>query len=276
MEVIFLKKFEGILFCTDLDGTLFTKDKTVSKENLDAIEYFKSQGGRFTFITGRIPATSKEVYDIIKPNAPYGCFNGSGIYDGENQKFLWTAKLSDKITELVECVYKQMPHIGIEMNTETTPYLINDNAVMVRRRSIKGLEKNSCHYNDISEPVYKVVFAHDDAEELERLSELLAQHPNSVEFDFLRSERTLYEVLPKGVNKGFALYKMADLLGIDRRKTVAVGDYNNDVAMIKHARWGFAVANAVDEVKAAADYITVSNNDHAIAAIIEGLDNYIG
>ena len=38
-------KFDGVLICTDLDGTLFREDKTVSRENLDAIEYFKSEGG---------------------------------------------------------------------------------------------------------------------------------------------------------------------------------------------------------------------------------------
>ena len=50
-----MKKFEGCLICTDLDGTLFRSDKTVSKENIDAIEYFKSEGGYFTFVTGRMP-----------------------------------------------------------------------------------------------------------------------------------------------------------------------------------------------------------------------------
>ena len=46
----------------------------------------------------------------------------------------------------------------------------------------------------------------------------------------------------------------------------------NDISMIENAKLGFAVANAVDDVKVAADYITVSNNDHAMAAIIDGLD----
>ena len=53
-----------MLFCTDLDGTLYNDEKTVSKQNLDAIEYFKSEGGLFTFITGRVPATSKDICSI--------------------------------------------------------------------------------------------------------------------------------------------------------------------------------------------------------------------
>ena len=47
--------FEGVLICTDLDGTLLRNDKSISRENLDAIEYFKAQGGLFTIVTGRMP-----------------------------------------------------------------------------------------------------------------------------------------------------------------------------------------------------------------------------
>ena len=73
-----MKKFEGILFCTDLDGTLLRSDKTLSKRNLEAIEYFKSEGGLFTFVTGRMPCTALNLYNTVKPNAPIGCINGGG------------------------------------------------------------------------------------------------------------------------------------------------------------------------------------------------------
>ena len=48
-------KFDGILICTDLDGTLYKNDKTISEKNKAAIEYFKREGGSFTFVTGRLP-----------------------------------------------------------------------------------------------------------------------------------------------------------------------------------------------------------------------------
>ena len=80
-----MKSFEGILICTDLDGTILRDDKTVSEENREAIEYFKSEGGYFTFITGRMPYFAKDIYEMIKPNAPIGCINGGGIYDFEKR-----------------------------------------------------------------------------------------------------------------------------------------------------------------------------------------------
>ena len=50
-----MKRFEGILICTDLDGTLLKNDGSISLENREAIEYFKQEGGYFTFVTGRMP-----------------------------------------------------------------------------------------------------------------------------------------------------------------------------------------------------------------------------
>ena len=78
-------KFDGFLICTDLDGTLLRNDKTISPENLQAIAYFKQEGGFFTFVTGRMPFFVSHVYDRIKPNAPIGCINGGGLYDYPNQ-----------------------------------------------------------------------------------------------------------------------------------------------------------------------------------------------
>lgn len=91
-----MKKFDGILFCTDIDGTLYNDDKTISDDNLQAIEYFKSEGGLFTFITGRHHIVSGEIYNAIKPNAPIGCLNGGGVYDYKKGEFLWCKTLPQR------------------------------------------------------------------------------------------------------------------------------------------------------------------------------------
>lgn len=267
-----MNKFNGLLFCTDLDGTLYSDDKTVSKQNLDAIEYFKAEGGLFTFITGRMPKTSEHIYRLIRPNAPYGCINGGGIYDPRQNRYLWNARLPESFLELVREVDRALPDMGIQFNTEQQIYFNKDNAAMVRFRELTGLPNTGCHFEDVTEPVLKVVFAHNDEAQITALMYLLQCHPLAPDFDFIRSERSLYEILPKGISKGSALCRMATLLGIDIRKTIAAGDYNNDVSMLRQAGLSFAVSNAVAEAKAAADHITVSNNEHAIAAIIDSLD----
>ena len=146
---------------------------------------------------------------------------------------------------------------------------------MEKFRSITGVANLRCTYEQLCDPLVKIVFAHHEEEQISALKQMLDNHPKSASYDFIRSERSLYEILPKGVSKGSLLVKLASLLGIDIRKTVAAGDYNNDVSMLQAAGLSFAVANAVDEAKAVADHVTVSNNEHAIAVIIDGLDRGI-
>ena len=265
-------KFDGILICTDLDGTLLRNDKTISEENREAIEYFKREGGYFTFITGRMYFTARRLYDMVKPNAPIGCINGGGIYDYEQEKYLWSMILPEGAKELVGAVYDAVPSAGIQMNALDAIYFCRDNDAMYHFRKRTGATFLQGDYRTIDVPVGKVVFG-DEEENIQKVAEVLSNHPRSKEFDYIRSERTLYEILPKGSSKGNLLIKLAEILGVDARKTVAIGDYNNDVSMIKAAGVGVAVANAVDEAKAAADIVTVSNEEHAIAKIIEMIDN---
>ena len=97
-------KFDGMLICTDLDGTLLKNDKTISCENIEAIEYFKREGGYFTFVTGRMPFFVSYVLDTIKPNVPFGCVNGAGLYDGRKGEYVWKAVMPKNVIELVKYI----------------------------------------------------------------------------------------------------------------------------------------------------------------------------
>lgn len=263
-----MKNFEGLLLVTDLDGTLLKNDKSISKENLEAIEYFKANGGKFTFITGRLPVGSKRIYNIVKPNAPIGCINGGGIYDWENEKLLWHMALCDEALFLAEYVDKNMPTMGIELNAFDKIYFCKKNRAVEQHRKNENFEDIICHYTEVEEPVSKILFA-DDPKEVDKLVELLAKYAESEMYDFIRSDPKYYEVLPKGSSKGNLVVKIAQMLGVDIKNTIAVGDNDNDVSMLKMAGRGYAVSNASDNAKAAADFITVSNEESAIAKVIE-------
>ena len=267
-----MKKFEGILICTDLDGTLLRDDKSISKKNLEKIEYFKSEGGYFTFITGRMPFFVKNIYDVIAPNAPFGCINGGGIFDHREMKYLWTTELPKEAMELVRAVDEAVDGIGIQVNTFEKIYFSRNNLAMEHFRAATGMPNLEGHYDGVKEPVAKIVFGDTREEAIMAIKRVLDTHPKTDKFDYIRSERTLYEILPKGINKGAVLPRFSEILGINPKRIVAVGDYNNDVAMIRDAGVGIAVANATDEAKAVADYITVSNEEDAIAKIIDDIE----
>lgn len=268
-------KFDGILLCSDLDGTLLNSQHIISDKNKKAIEYFKSEGGLFTFVTGRMPFFVSDIYDCVNPNAPFGCVNGGGLYDGSAQKYVWTADMDSGVFDLVRNVDEKLPNVGIQVNTYDKVYFCKDNEVMVAFRKITKVENAVRDYNEIDEPIAKIVFGSDSDDEIAELERLLKTNSISDRFDFIRSEKTLYEILPKGIGKGNAVTMLAKLLQIDDNKTIAVGDYNNDISMFKAAGVGIAVANACEDALAAADCVTVSNDENAIAEIIYNLEKYM-
>ena len=79
--------------------------------------------------------------------------------------------------------------------------------------------------------------------------------------------------MPKGISKASAMNKIVELFKLDPKKTIAIGDYDNDIAMLESAGVGVAVSNACENLKNAADYITVSNDEHAIKKVIEDVEN---
>ena len=79
------------------------------------------------------------------------------------------------------------------------------------------------------------------------------------------------EINAAGVNKGTGLVNLGRMLGIRRKEIMAFGDGDNDIAMLREAGFGVAMANADEQVKAAADYITLSNEEEGVAEAIERL-----
>ena len=268
-----MNRFDGLLICTDLDGTLYKGDKTISKENREAIDYFKSEGGLFTFITGRMPYYSMDAYRNAAPNVPFGCVNGGGLYDGEKMEYIWKTPMPCQVFELVKHVEEHFSNIGIQVSCFDKTHFVKENSAMARFRRLTGVPNLACRIEDVKDPIAKIIFGSESEAELLGIEKLLRAHPSASKFDFIRSERTLFEIVPKGVDKGLALVKLTEYLGTDINKTVAVGDYNNDIGMLKAARLGIAVANACKEALAAADCITVSNEDHAIARTIYDIEH---
>ncbi len=266
-----MKKFEGLLIASDLDGTLLKYDKTISEENKAAIEYFKSGGGLFTFITGRIPLGARLVLEQITPNAPIGCINGVALYDCNKKEFLWSTELSKSVMELVEYVDNKFPKVGIEVNMLDRIYFCKKSEATEKHRTDEGFENLVCHYNDVKEPIAKILFAA-KSEEIEAVAKDIINHPHASEYDFIRSDEEYFEILPKGASKGLLINKLSQILGIDIKNIVAIGDNDNDISMLKTAGISYAVSNASQGAKASAKFITVSNEEHAIARVIDDLD----
>ncbi len=263
-------KFTNLLLCTDLDDTLLTDDKRVSEENRRAIEYFKSEGGLFTFATGRVPKGARPILEQVQPNAPMVCFNGAGIYDVKKQQLVWTAELDEAAVEAVEYVDKTFPFSGIEICTEREIYFCKMNRLVQQHKELEHFPDNNSDYHDVPRPWTKVLFIQEE-EYVPQVRQALLSSPFTERYEFIQSSPYYYEMLPKGASKGAGLLELAKLMKIPAERTIAIGDNENDLSLINDAGVGVAVKNAVPEVLEAADYITVDNNSSAVSAVIAAL-----
>lgn len=266
-----MKKFQGLLLVSDLDGTLLNDRKEISQENRTAIEYFTNEGGLFTFVTGRVPQGVGPVFHQLRPTLPIGCINGAGIFDPQTEEYLWQLPLPQDAAQLVRDAEERFPEVGIELcGFRFNRYQVI-NGILERHFLDEGLEVGKSTFENFGEPIAKVLFA-EHPHRLDPIIRFLNTHPLSDRFDFIRSSAEYYEILPKGASKGDLLLRIAALLKIEQGNILAVGDNENDISMLNAAAVGYAVANAVEATKKAANKVLKSTcNQSAIAELIHSL-----
>ena len=87
--------------------------------------------------------------------------------------------------------------------------------------------------------------------------------------NIFRSEPYFLEVMPMGIDKAASLSKLLQMLGLTADQMICCGDGFNDITMLEYAGLGVAMANAKNEVLAAADYVTASNDENGILQVIQ-------
>lgn len=263
--------FDGILLVSDVDATLLDEKKNIPAANLAAIQRFKALGGAFTIATGRTHMTCEDIAARAGVNAPVVVYNGGGVYDRDSRHFLWRRMLArDALIAPFRALMARYPDVGVEINAGDAALMVNAGAPIDPNVLRGGFPYRRADIADTPAEWFKIMFNAPEKHILraiepqarEMLAPLLAQGCT-----LTYSGETYLELLP--ASKGAALEQLASLCGYARECVVAVGDYDNDLEMIRWAGLGVAVANAQPDVRAAADAIVCSCNEGAIAQTIE-------
>ena len=255
-------RYSGFLLCSDWDGTLTSDGRNVSEANLDAIARFESEGGIFTIASGRYPSYLDSMGIELSSYALL--LNGNLIYDPKTGEVLWEQRLESPV---IKSVIKTAYDGDFGWN-ELHVYTLSDRLSFARADCINPevvLERIG------ASPVYKMILMLEPAIDPDFVRWL---ESNVRGISCQRSWPAGLEVNPVSGGKGNGVLALRELLG-GRDKihtTVCVGDYENDIPMLRCADIGYAVANALDSVKAAADRVTAANTEDAIAHIIAELN----
>lgn len=265
--------FGKVIYMTDLDGTLLTDDKRILDRDMAAIERFRAGGGLFTTATGRGWAMARRIVeDELHLDIPSVLFNGAGVYDFKQDRFLWQCEIGSQAREYIRRINDMFPgKLGFEVLHKHTVFVPFLNETEREHLEMESVTPDRRPLGEIPEGGWlKFVIAAppDELDEVERT----VRAGSFEDAQWVRSAPYYFECLPSGVDKSRGFAELIRLLRAEDRFSVASGDYMNDTAMIQKADLGVAVASAQESVKAAADIVVCDNNSGAIAEVIDYIE----
>lgn len=265
--------FKNSVFVTDMDGTLLSKDKSISEENLRLIREYQASGGLFGVATGRPIHTTRRYLEILNPDLPLILYNGCIVYDHKSDRIVHATYLPDCARDILKDIFAKYPGIAPEIFTFEGQYYLNLNDAERWHHEILKIsytKKNSG--DEVTEPWCKLLFA-DSIDVINELMEYVKKF-DGMGVRFVRSCPYFLELLPESVSKGSALKEMLKIMSLDGKgKTViSAGDYDNDIEMLKASDISFCPADSQQNVKDNSTYVLSSTCDEdAIAEAIKAL-----
>lgn len=250
-------RFDGVLICSDIDGTL-AHGKDVPPRNLEAIRYFQAEGGIFTLATGRYAGYPDGL--PVTVNGPLITENGARIYDPVLGRTLWKFPLdgSGPLWEWIDA--QSVPYVALRF---TDGPVITESGRVVQTILDHPAEQELLQIICGGFPSEREALAFRDE----------ARNVFGARYDIRRSWETGVEFISPLGGKGNCLSCLRSILGDKIRTFIAVGDYENDLSMLRRADRAFTPANACGEVLATGFPVLCDCTEGAVGALIELLDS---
>ncbi|WP_372632657.1 Cof-type HAD-IIB family hydrolase [Cohnella sp.] len=256
------------LIALDVDGTLLNDDHELTPRVRQAVREAAEQGTEIVICTGRGSTSALGVLKELGLQGTMITHNGASVVDSETREVIHDTAITHERARRYMDFFKGRG-IHFDLNTAFDLFVedLNDDAAAM-------------YDNLLAQPIRSSF-----AESLpERLVKMSVYAPKEVldevelewkswthELQTIRSGDYFIDVQHPNASKGQALRWLAEQRGIPRESVLAMGNYFNDMEMLEFAGWGVAMDNSPDEVKAAADEVTVSNNEDGVAVVLERL-----
>ncbi len=240
-------KFDGVLLVSDFDDTLYGANRRIPPRNLQALDYFVGEGGRFTVATGRAYRTFAPYVHLAPINAPVVLSNGATLYDFDRQELLEQTYLPLTSPQDFVQLLEEFPSLGMEIYHAEDIYVWNANSITDAHMKKVGMEYTVCPPQQTPTPWSKAILQQQNPFLRQVQSWFLARHGDNYEAIF--SNPYYLEVTCKGSTKGGMTALLARHLSIAPERVYCVGDNQNDIPMLALSAIPFAPANCAQEVK---------------------------
>ncbi|MBC1939371.1 HAD family phosphatase [Listeria welshimeri] len=269
----------------DIDGTLLNDDKKISSETKKALITAQQNGVKLILASGR-PTTGMHLYaeqlEMEKYHGLLVSYNGAKVVDCQTKEELFNQTLT--IAE-GKAVLEHMKQFEVKVMIDKDDYMYVNNVydcyipykgeeINIIQYESRGGNFKLCEKEDLAAfldyRINKILTAGDPDYMQKNYQAMMAPFKNTLNCVFTAD--FYFEFTAKNIDKAKALDTVLTPMGIHAENIIAFGDGHNDITMVKYAGTGIAMDNAVPELKAVANSITLSNNKDGIAHV---LNNFI-
>lgn len=258
------------LVALDLDGTLLTPEKTISEASKDMIRKAKQAGVKVVLCSGRPLLGIKrylEELDLLGDGDYSITYNGGLVQRNSTSEVLSQKVLTYKqIKELYALSQKlQVPMNMLDLQCVYEPAYPTGHESLyhtLMSASLPFVERSIDSF-DPDHVFNKVVIC----TEPEYLDDAIARIPTEYyeRYSMMKSRPLLFEIMHPEVDKGNGIQTLCELLGYKPEEVMAVGDEENDLAMLKFAGVSVAMENGREDIKAKVDFVTRTNGEDGVA-----------
>lgn len=255
------------LIATDIDGTLVNDEKLLPPDFENIIELLDKKRIAFAVSSGRSYAALIDQFDFIADKICFICDNGSYIVD--------KGKVVSRSVIPVKAVNEI---IKVCLENDLCPLLCGENGTYYSTKSVEYEREVARYYNntvyleslyDCTDNIFKIAIYGKDGIEKKGLSVLENSFGDSLTVSL--SGYYWVDIMNPGINKGRGIQILQNKLGASYEETMAFGDYLNDIEMLEHAYYSFAMENAHPLVKKTANFSTGTNNEFSVTKEIKRL-----
>jgi Cof subfamily protein (haloacid dehalogenase superfamily) len=255
------------LVVSDVDGTLLTRNKTLTDDARGAVRRLHEAGIGFTIVSSRPTLGMGFLIEPLQIKLPFGSFNGSSIVDpqlGPIEQHLIPPSVAQRSLDVLN-------EFGVDIWLFTNDAWLTRNPdgeyVPHEKLAIRADPTIVTDFAPYVSVACKIVGASSDAALLQRC-EAAMQKAVGTQATAVRSQTYYLDVTPPGHDKGTFVEAIAKRLGISTDAVATIGDMQNDLPMFANSGMSVAMGNAADDVKKRATHVTRSNEDEGFAGAI--------
>ncbi|HMM19119.1 MAG TPA: Cof-type HAD-IIB family hydrolase [Selenomonadales bacterium] len=283
------------LLATDLDGTLLNSRHEISAENIAALAYARNRGAEIAVVTGRTYADASSVCAKAGLRAHIIANNGALVYGPGGNRLQAVTIAGHLLQPSLQWLHDNAYHY--EASTATAVYVPAAVQDILEKDFTQARLVNPELQPDALDRMLSLIFSQQGVILVDSLEEIFADTAGycnilGLSFDreklakgkeyfgqqaglsLLSSNKYNFEVVNHTVSKGVALQYLIDYLGIGFSDVMAIGDNYNDLPMLRLAGVSVAMGNAEDPVKECCRHVSLSNDEHGVAHIIETLKDW--